>query len=438
MKLIFEFKLESFVNLFSQMNHLEYKNFIRHSLQVAKMTRQLAKMINLKMDLDCAYLSGMLHDIGLVIKASVENYELFADMFRRVPDLEKLVLTFDKADRHSHISYLIASLIKPLCPECAKSILYHHTPYQKIPESNVVIVQLASCLKASDLISLADLKYSEGEMTVELMNEMMNSLEKDGGIVDDVKKAALQMLNDYKLICELLDDEHRFNSARSLSLEEFERALHVLAALIDLRSPYTRNHTFLVNKFSKVLTLELMSKEDSNFMGVVALVHDIGKLKTPLSILHKRGSLDEKELLIMRRHVVDTYFMLEKADLASLAKIAASHHERLDGTGYPTSLKADQTSIFQRIIQICDVFSALVEHRPYREALSTEQALSVIENEVNMGRLDGLVYNKLKELFKNKYFEEEEIFKDVLSQLFGEKQRDSDQVDVLSNWRDEP
>lgn len=431
MKLIFEFKLESFVDLFSQLDHLEYKNFIRHSLQVAKMARQLSKMLNLNMDLDCVYLSGMLHDVGLVIKASVENYELFVDMFRRVPDLEKLVLTFDRADRHSFISYMIASLIKPLCPECAKSILYHHTPHQKIPESNQIIVLLANCLKASDLISLVDLKYSEGEMTTDLMNEMIRTLEKDGGIVEDVKKAALQMLSDYKLICELLDDEPRFKSMKSLSLEEFEKASRVLAILLDLRSPYTRNHTFLVNDFSKALTLELMSKEDSNFMGVVALLHDIGKLKTPLSVLHKRGSLDEKESLIMKRHVVDTYSMLERAGLVDLARIAASHHERLDGTGYPTGLSADQTSIHQRIIQVCDVFSALLEHRPYREALNPEQALSIIEGEVNRGRLDGLVYNKLKELVKNRHFEEESIFRDALSQLFGKKLETFDQLDGI-------
>jgi len=430
-KLIFEFKLESFVDLFSQLDHLEYKNFIRHSLQVAKMARQLSKMLNLNMDFDCVYLSGMLHDVGLVIKASVENYELFVDMFRRVPDLEKLVLTFDRADRHSFISYMIVSLIKPLCPECAKSILYHHTPHQKIPESNQTIVLLANCLKASDLISLVDLKYSEGEMTTDLMNEMIHTLEKDSGIVEDVKKAAFQMLSDYTLICELLDDKPRFKSMKSLSLEEFEKASRVLAILLDLRSPYTRNHTFLVNDFSKALTLELMSKEDSNFMGVAALLHDIGKLKTPLSILHKRGSLDEKESLIMKRHVVDTYSMLERAGLVDLARIAASHHERLDGTGYPTGLSADQTSIHQRIIQVCDVFSALLEHRPYREALNPEQALSIIEGEVNRGRLDGLVYNKLKELVKNRHFEEESIFRDALSQLFGKKLETFDQVDGI-------
>lgn len=431
MKLIFEFKLESFVDLFSQLDHLEYKNFIRHSLQVAKMARQLSKMLNLNMDLDCAYLSGMLHDVGLVIKASVENYELFVDMFRRVPDLEKLVLTFDRADRHSLISYKIVSLIKPLCLECAKSILYHHTPHQKIPESNQTIVLLANCLKVSDLISLVDLKYSEGEMTTDLMNEMIHTLEKDSGIVEDVKKAAFQMLSDYTLICELLDDKPRFKSMKSLSLEEFEKTSRVLAILLDLRSPYTRNHTFLVNDFSKALTLELMSKEDSNFMGVAALLHDIGKLKTPLSILHKRGSLDEKESLIMKRHVVDTYSMLERAGLVDLARIAASHHERLDGTGYPTGLSADQTSIHQRIIQVCDVFSALLEHRPYREALNPEQALSIIEGEVNRGRLDGLVYNKLKELVKNRHFEEESIFRDALSQLFGKKLETFDRVDGI-------
>ncbi|MFN4190895.1 MAG: HD domain-containing phosphohydrolase [Pseudothermotoga sp.] len=410
--------LISFVELFNKMNHLEYRNFVKHSLQVAKITYKLSKMLNLQIDSECSYLAGMLHDMGLVMKASIENYDLFVDMFRRVPDLEKIVLTFDKGDHHSVISYAIGSLVKPLCPNCAKSILYHHTPYQNIPESDPKIVYLANCLKVADLISLTALRNNAEELTVDLYNEMVHTVTKDVGILEEIKKAALAILIDYKVICEILDEQNRFSSDIKFPLEDFEEAARLLATLLDLRSPYTRNHTFVTAKLSERIISELLGKEDARVMNIAALLHDIGKLKTPLSVLHKRRRLDQNEFMIMKRHVVDTYKMLEEAGLAHIAKISASHHERLDGSGYPTGLKSDQMTIFQRTIQVADVFSALIEHRPYREKMSMTDALQVIENEVNEGRLDPTVYNKLKELVKNRLFDEELIFRNALEHLF--------------------
>lgn len=410
--------LDTFVKLFSQMNHLEYKNFVKHSLRVAKMTQRLSKMLNLQMDLDCVYVAGMIHDMGLVMKASIENYDLFVDMFRRVPDLEKIVLTFDKGDQHSAISYAIGSLIKPLCPDCAKSILYHHTIHQKIPETNSQTVYLANCIKTADMISLVALKNNAEELTTDIHNEMISTVVKNAGVLDQVKKAAEEMLSDYTLICEMLDDEHHFSSTKVLSLEEFEEMARLLATLLDLRSPYTRNHTFVVAKLAQQIILELIGKEDARLMNIAALLHDIGKLKTPLSILHKKERLNQREFIIMKRHVVDTYRMLEKAGLLYLAKISASHHERLDGSGYPTGLRSDQMTIFQKTIQIADVFSALVEHRPYREPMSISDALRVIENEVSQGKLDFTIYNKLKELTKNGLFNEELVFHNALEDLF--------------------
>ncbi len=419
MKLIVEMPLESFVSVFSQMNHSEYKNFIKHSLQVAKLARKIANMLNLPIISDSFYLAGMLHDIGLAVKASVENYELFVDMFRNVSDLEKIVLTFDKADKHALISYVICSKTKLLCPLCAKGVLYHHTPYQKISENDDEVIHFANCIKAADIVSLTFLKYEQNELTVDLLEKMIDSVQKDEGILQDVKEATLEILKDYRCICQMLDDEHRFSSQRFLTLEEYEQAARILATLLDLRSPYTRNHTFLVAKFAKMIASEILSEEDARLMSVAAFLHDLGKLKTPLTVLHKKGRLDEKELIIMRKHVVDAYMILEKAGLLDIANISCAHHERLDGTGYPTGLKKDQTSIFQRIIQICDVFSALVEHRPYREAMSISEAFSVIEKEVIEGKLDGTVYDKLKEVTRNIPFEEEVTFHDALKALAG-------------------
>lgn len=82
-----------------------------------------------------------------------------------------------------------------------------------------------------------------------------------------------------------------------------------------MRSPYTRNHTFLVTEISKQITLETLSEEDSRLIEISALLHDIGKLKIPLGILHKKGPLNDKEMLIMKSHVVETYKMLVRSGL---------------------------------------------------------------------------------------------------------------------------
>ncbi|MEN3009076.1 HD domain-containing phosphohydrolase, partial [Pseudothermotoga sp.] len=319
-------------------------------------------------------------------------------------------------DQHPALSYMIARYAKPLCPYCAKSILYHHTPYQEIREDKTIVI-FSNVLKMADTISLIVLRNEDEELTLELFQRIIDSILKNTTVLDEVKKVALQMVQDYKILCELLDDDPRFSSQRRIDSLEFQHLARILASLLDMRSPYTRNHTFLASKFAEAVTRELLTEEDSRFVNLAMLLHDLGKLKTPLSVLHKPARLNEKELYIMKMHVVDTYRMLENAGLINFAKVSASHHERLDGSGYPMGLKAEKISIYQRIIQMCDVFSALIEHRPYREALSVEQAIEVISKEVEEGKLDKTVYEKLRELVKNEFFPETGVFQNVLESI---------------------
>lgn len=103
----------------------------------------------------------------------------------------------------------------------------------------------------------------------------------------------------------------------------------MIAGLLDLRSPYTRSHTFWVAKIAKELAPQLMTEKDSIVMSVAALLHDIGKITTPLEVLHKRGSLNDFEQISMRMHVVKTHKVLIKSGLESFSLISSSHHERL-------------------------------------------------------------------------------------------------------------
>ncbi|WP_235280338.1 HD domain-containing protein [Thermotoga sp. Mc24] len=330
--------LESFVKLFREMGVLEYRYFVKHSIQVANIATEVADRLKLPFEKDEVYLSSLLHDVGLILKVSIGNYELFVEMFGKIPDMERIVLTLDKNDHHSVISWMVVSQI-PLCSDCSKSILYHHTPYQKINEKDS-IVTLSNCVKTADVISLKLLKYtgSDKELDAESIDEIISSIQKDQGIIDEVKKAAVYLLKDFTKHHLFLEEEPQFHSEKMLSLEEYNHYAMILSALLDFRSPYTRSHSFAVARVSKLLAEEILGEADAALAFTASLLHDIGKIKTPLSILHKKGRLQASEMIIMKRHVVDTYYMLERAGLRLFSLISAAHHERLDGSGYPTGL----------------------------------------------------------------------------------------------------
>jgi len=412
--------LNAFVEIFTSLSVNEYKNVVMHSLQVAKFSRHLARSIGLKHHPEQVYLAGLLHDTGLILKASIENYDVFIDAFRNIPDLEKIVLTLDRKDRHSFISHLLASHIGFIDADCAKALTYHHTPFHQINDDENVAL-LANCIKAADTISLAFMRNAD-IFSEETLKTMIQSVEKDTGLNDEVKKAAIGTLKDVRNLVDLLDNETHFDSDVSLSCVEFESAAKLIASLLDLRSPYTRIHTFSVARITRQLTAELMTEVDARFMKIAAFLHDIGKMTIPLEILHKKGSLNEIETIVMRTHVVVTKKVLSKCGLEIFGSVSGSHHERLDGSGYPAGLKKDQINLYVRILQIADVFSALTEERPYRRALAPSEALCVIEEQVNAGKLDGIVFGKLQQLVKNDY--RIETFSHVLEDIFGPDLKD--------------
>ena len=111
-----------------------------------------------------------------------------------------------------------------------------------------------------------------------------------------------------------------------------------------------------------------------------ALLHDIGKIGVPDSILRKRGPLTAEEWQIMRQHPTLSHDMLWPIQyLRPAIDIPYCHHEKWDGTGYPIGLRADDIPLVARICAVCDVFDALVSDRPYKGAWTTADALAEIE-----------------------------------------------------------
>jgi len=165
--------------------------------------------------------------------------------------------------------------------------------------------------------------------------------------------------------------------------EAYESTLEGWATALDLRDKETEGHSQRVT----ALTLQLaraigMSSEDLTSLRQGALLHDIGKMGVPDSILHKEGPLSEEEKDIMHRHPANAYQMLCRiAYLRSALDIPYCHHERWDGTGYPRGLKGEEIPLAARIFSIVDVWDALRSDRPYRKAWPVEKTIDYIQSQ---------------------------------------------------------
>jgi putative nucleotidyltransferase with HDIG domain len=152
----------------------------------------------------------------------------------------------------------------------------------------------------------------------------------------------------------------------------------VLAATIDARDPYTHGHSTRVSLFSLHIARKLgFTEEELEELEIACLFHDVGKIKTPDTILLKDGPLNASELREMMKHAVYGADILSKA--SSLHKYilpVRHHHEWFDGTGYPDGLSGDGIPIFASIISITDAFDAMTSNRPYRSALPVETAFN--------------------------------------------------------------
>ena len=142
----------------------------------------------------------------------------------------------------------------------------------------------------------------------------------------------------------------------------------------------THQHCLLVAglacAFSNTLGLHAT---DSQRLGKAALLHDVGKIHVPTAILNKPGKLNEAEMAVMRTHSAKGHAMLVGRGFEdALLAVVRSHHEMLDGTGYPDQLKGCEIPDLVRLVTICDVYGALIECRPYRAPMPSKQALSIL------------------------------------------------------------
>jgi HD-GYP domain-containing protein (c-di-GMP phosphodiesterase class II) len=184
--------------------------------------------------------------------------------------------------------------------------------------------------------------------------------------------------------------------------QTFQSLIRGQAVAIDARDHLTAGHTWRVAAYSVELGKAMgLDPRQLELLEYAALLHDQGKLGVPDSVLFKCGRLEGTEEELMRVHASRTKEILEEIrgllplPLKKMPDIASSHHEKLDGSGYPKGLGGDQIPLEARILAVCDIFDALTSRRPYREPESDEGALEFLRKEAARGRVDSSVVEAL-------------------------------------------
>jgi HD-GYP domain-containing protein (c-di-GMP phosphodiesterase class II) len=178
-----------------------------------------------------------------------------------------------------------------------------------------------------------------------------------------------------------------------------DRMAVAFAGVIDAKSPWTYRHSDRASVIAASLAATLGAAEETlDDLRRAALLHDIGKLAISNRILDKPGRLTDAEFAKVRVHPLMTTQILDRVPgLSRLAPLASAHHERLDGGGYPFGMTGDELDMPMRVLAVADVYEAVTSERPYRPAMSSEQALRIVRAEVPH-RLDADAFAALAEL----------------------------------------
>src|ERR1700752_4662460 len=229
---------------------------------------------------------------------------------------------------------------------------------------------------------------------------LLTSLNSDADRIHGIMCGADDFLNKPVNKHELLA---RVNSLLRLKqftdeLDNAETVLFSLALSIEAKDPYTEGHCDRLSKYSVALAEKLVLPENLRVaLRRGGLVHDIGKLAVPESILLKPGPLTPEERKIMEQHTIaGERICAPLRSFRQVLPIIRSHHEKQDGSGYPDGLKGEQVPLTARILQVTDVYDALTTDRPYRKALPVEKSLSIMREEVKRGWWDGSILDEFE------------------------------------------
>ena len=235
-----------------------------------------------------------------------------------------------------------------------------------------------------------------------LLNVLDYPLQKNWKLITltDVQKEEELLLQNQSL-------EYITNSLYEEKVENYKEILYSLIEMIEKRDPYTAGHSQRVATYSKLIAQALnLSKEDCELIYEAGVLHDIGKIVIPDAILLKPGDLNKIEFNLIKEHTTIGADLLKKIKrFHPISEIIKYHHERNDGSGYPSGLKDDEIPLLSKIMSIADSFDAMTTKRIYGQTLTPMEAMKII-CELKGKFFDEYIVNVAKEVLLNQEINE--------------------------------
>lgn len=367
----------------------------KHHQQVAYLSYCLARELELPAeDQKDIFLAALVHDIGAL------------SMNERLDIIEKEPFSINN---HAFIGAKLLDGFKPL-QNSVSMIKFHHLSWD---HGNGMMYEGEAVPFGSHILHISDrvcgmIRHDRNILSqlpqiMNVINAKSNSV-YEPELVEMMNKLSRREYIWFDLMSDVPVDRINISMFDIIDLEidDIIDLASIFSQIIDFRSSFTARHSAGVAKTSECLAKSLgFSPVECKMMLIAGYLHDLGKLAIDNSILEKPMKLDVDEFNEIRSHTYYTYQLLHTIPQFKIINEWASyHHERLDGKGYPFHIKGSGLSLGARVMAVADVFTAIMENRPYRIGMNDIQAKAVLQDMVSAGALDGKVVQLLLEDFR--------------------------------------
>lgn len=373
------------------------RNLSRHHLQTTTIAAFLGQALGLS-SIERSHLgiASALHDIGAI--AFNRECELFADE--------------SQLTHHAEIGWMLLKSFPPFAV-AADIVRYHHTAWiareevwachervklmsQIVHLADRVAVQIKPdvfILAQSETISRTIVNSPAGRFSPEVVAAFAEVASRDSFWLEAVH-SSLPPMECHEGGGNVWTGQIDSNLLVQLS--------ELFRMIIDFRSKHTATHSKSVAAVAETLARRIgFSGYSCSMMHVAGNLHDLGKLAVPVAILDKPSGLSVEERAIVRSHPYFTRQILQRiGGLDEIVEWAASHHEHLDGTGYPSRITDSTLSLGAKIVATADIFSALSEDRPYRLPMTHQKVMEVMRTMEKDRQLDPFVLRLVEENFE--------------------------------------
>ena len=368
-----------------------------HQRRTAIICSHLAQLLDLKLADEQALLSAaLMHDIGAASsteeRLKLANPDMATDMGNDI-------------FHHAESGYELLRHSGPFSG-IAEAVRHHHDRWSGGNPSGLAGADIplsGRVIHLADRVEVNTVKTGPILHNVERVRRLIadeSGGQFDPGLVDVFMEASRK--ESFWLDMTVPELASGFNDRMRLgwspfSMDDMLQIAEIFATIIDRMSRFTATHSRSVSGVAVFLAKASdFSQSEIQLMRVAGLLHDLGKLSIPNSILEKPGPLAPGEQLIVRQHTFYTFRILERMEnLGHVAEWAAFHHETLDGKGYPFKENENSLSLGARIMAVADIFVALAENRPYRKKLPRETIQRIMRDMVSNNKISGALVETL-------------------------------------------